>query len=171
MRGEKKKWREKERKKGVQSDNLSRRGKECRGERFPPPWIQRCPAMSSWLTLCRRGGSSEDRFQEKSGEKEQAPQGSVCCPCIGAFTHVQNMFAYVQFVPHAQPSLAGSRAGPCASAMWFFPAGCCGGFFRGQEQVTTAKSRQKQFVAVFYILKATWQQFSCHTFLILILLL
>jgi len=44
----------------------------------------------------------------------------------------------------------GSCAGLHASAMWFFPEGCCGSFFRGQEEVTTAMSRQNQFVAVFY---------------------
>ena len=31
-----------------------------------------------------------------------------------------------------------------------FPAGCCGVFFRGQEETTKAMSRKNQFIAVFY---------------------
>jgi len=44
-RGEKK-GREKERKKGVKSDNSSRRGKGRRGDQLPPPRVQRCPVSS-----------------------------------------------------------------------------------------------------------------------------
>jgi len=31
-----------------------------------------------------------------------------------------------------------------------FPAGRCGDFFRGQEEITIAKLRQNRFVAFFY---------------------
>jgi len=36
------------------------------------------------------------------------------------------------------------------SACKRFPAGHCGVFFRGQEEMTMAMSRRNQFVAVFY---------------------
>ena len=38
----------------------------------------------------------------------------------------------------------------CWSTHKCFPAGCCGSFFRGQEETTLAMPRQNQFVAVFY---------------------
>jgi len=37
----------------------------------------------------------------------------------------------------------------CYSTHKRFPAGCCGGFFGGQEESTMAMSRQNQLVAVF----------------------
>jgi len=45
--------RERERKKGVKSDNPSRQGRECRGDQLPPPWIQRCPVSSVSMQALR----------------------------------------------------------------------------------------------------------------------
>jgi len=55
-------------------------------------------------SLCRRRGSSEEGFQENSGEKEKAPQESMCCPFIVVFAHAQGVFAYAQFVPYVLPA-------------------------------------------------------------------
>jgi len=72
------KRRERGRKKGVKSDNPSRRGEECRGDRLPPPWIQRCPAMSSQLSLYAgvevpvRTGSERKAVRKASRRKKAA---------------------------------------------------------------------------------------------------
>jgi len=75
----KKPERARERKKGVNSSNSSGQGKECGGEgdQLPPPRIQRCPAMSSRLSLCagveaqaRAGFSSKVARRRARGLRE-----------------------------------------------------------------------------------------------------
>jgi len=63
----------------------------------------------------RKAVRKNKRREGISGEKEKAPQGSMCCPFIGAFAHAQGVFVYVLFVPYLLPALA---ALSCQFAHW-----------------------------------------------------
>jgi len=81
--GQEEKRRKGARKKGVKSDNPSRWEKECRGDRLPPPWIQRCPVMSSRLILYAatgvpaRTGSGSKAARRKKKAKKHALRGAL----------------------------------------------------------------------------------------------
>ena len=146
------KEKEKERRERLKSDNPNRRGKGCRADQLPPPRIQRCPvgSVSTQALKFQRG----QVLEENTGRtKTKGPQRRPCGPFIGCLPMCRACICTCSSChtccPPRQPSLAGLRAGPCASAVWYSPAGCCGGFFKdrvsrsGSGHGITAVSRQK----------------------------
>jgi len=140
---------EKERKNGVKSEKPQRVRKRSAGGGSVTTTMDSMMSSDIRLaqSLCRRGGPGEDGVQQRGGEDESKREArNMCCPFIGAFAHAQSMSAYTCCPFRQVRSCPSVRYSVCKS----FPAGHCGGFFEGQEEVTMAMLRQKQFVAVFY---------------------
>jgi len=105
--------------------------------------------VQSAQSLFRHGGPGKGGAQQQGDNEESKRKRalrSTCCSFIGAFAHEQNMSCHACCLLRQVRSCQSA----CYSVHKSFSAGCCGGFFRGQEEMTMAMSRKKQFVAVFY---------------------
>jgi len=149
-RKKKRKERVRERKKGVKSSNPSGRGKEVQGGGIGYPHhrfgnVQRCPVGSVSMQAWRFWQGQSLVARQRGGEQDssEAHVLSFCrgiCPCAVRAVHA------IHAARLDKSSLAGPLASPCTSA--FLQAVVA--VFGGQEEMTTAMSRRKQFVAVFY---------------------
>ena len=130
-----------------------------RGGSVTTTWIQQCPAMSSRLSLCAgmevpaRKGSVSKAVRRR----ERRDLRGACAALLQGHLPMHSACPHTYSSCHTccllrQDLSCQSACSLRTSATWFFPAGLCGGFFRGQEGTTRAMSRQNQFVAVFYTL-------------------
>ena len=113
-------------------------------------------AMSSWLSLyagieipARMGSGAKHGGKGK----KKAPRVACVVLLYGPLPIHKALLCTCSSChtcrPPRQPSLAGSCAGPCARAVWYFPVGCHGGFLKdrvsrsGSGDGTMAMLRQK----------------------------